>query len=129
MTRDETVEPNSRDQTLRRERGQGKFDFPCSADHEQDWQSYAVGAQSAESDDHTHTHSMSEPGCVVMCNLIETHTHRKMSMSGPGCAVICNLINTHTHCRAVRERVERAFPLCRVLSKDAVTVVAITDPP
>ena len=30
---DETAEPVSRDQILRREQGQGKFHFPCSADH------------------------------------------------------------------------------------------------
>ena len=55
LTRDGTAEPNSRDQTLRRERGQGKSNFPCSADHEQDWQPHPVDAQSAKSDDHTHT--------------------------------------------------------------------------
>ena len=55
LTRDGTAEPNSRHQTLRRERGQGKSYFPCSADHEQDWQPYPVDAQSAKSDDHTHT--------------------------------------------------------------------------
>ena len=43
LTRDgTTVEPVSRDQILRRERGQGKNSFPCSADHEQDWQPYPV---------------------------------------------------------------------------------------
>ena len=31
-----TAEPLSRDQILRRERGQGNINFPCSADHEQD---------------------------------------------------------------------------------------------
>ena len=31
-----TAEPVSRDQILRRERGQGNIHFPCSADHEQD---------------------------------------------------------------------------------------------
>ena len=51
-----TAEPNSRDQALRRERVQGKFRFPCSADHEQDWQPYPVDVQSAESDDHIHKH-------------------------------------------------------------------------
>ena len=56
LTRDGTAEPNSRDQALRREWGQGKFRFSCSADHKQDWQPYPVDAQSAESDDHTHTH-------------------------------------------------------------------------
>ena len=32
------AEPVSRDQILRRERGQGNIHFLCSADHEQDWQ-------------------------------------------------------------------------------------------
>ena len=39
LTRDGTAEPVSRDQILRRERGQRIIHFPCSAaDHEQDWQ-------------------------------------------------------------------------------------------
>ena len=39
LTRDRTAEPVSRDQILRRERGQRIIHFPCSAaDHEQDWQ-------------------------------------------------------------------------------------------
>ena len=39
LTRDGTAEPVSRDQILRRERGQRKIHFPCSAtDHEQYWQ-------------------------------------------------------------------------------------------
>ena len=42
LTRDGTAEPVSRDQILRRERGQGNIQFPCSADHEQDWQLYPV---------------------------------------------------------------------------------------
>ena len=29
--------PSSRDQCLRRDRGQEKNQFPCPADHEQDW--------------------------------------------------------------------------------------------
>ena len=37
LTRDGTAKPVSRDQILRRERGQGKNRFPCT-DHEQDWQ-------------------------------------------------------------------------------------------
>ena len=32
-----------RDQILRRERGQGRTNFPCPADHEQDWQPDPVG--------------------------------------------------------------------------------------
>ena len=35
---DGTAEPASRDQLLRREQG----DFPCSADHEQDWQPFTL---------------------------------------------------------------------------------------
>ena len=42
LTRDGTAEPVSRNQFLRRERGQGNIHFPCSADHEQDWQPYPV---------------------------------------------------------------------------------------
>ena len=42
LTRDGTAEPVTRDQILRRERGQVKnIHFP-SADHEQDWQPYPV---------------------------------------------------------------------------------------
>ena len=42
LTRDGTAEPVSRDQILRHARGQGNINFPCSADHEQDWQPYPV---------------------------------------------------------------------------------------
>ena len=42
LTRDGTAEPVSRDQILWRERGQGDIHFPCSADHDQDWQPYSV---------------------------------------------------------------------------------------
>ena len=40
LTRDETAETVSRDQIIRRERGQGKVNFPCSVDHVQDGQPY-----------------------------------------------------------------------------------------
>ena len=46
LTRDGTTEPVSRHQTLRRERRQGNIHFPCSADHEQDWQPYPVDPRS-----------------------------------------------------------------------------------
>ena len=42
LTRDGTTEPVSRDKVLRREQGQENIHFPCSTDHEQDWQSYPV---------------------------------------------------------------------------------------
>ena len=56
LTRDGTAEPVSRDQTIRRVRGQqGNILFPCSADHEQDWQPYPpVDPYSAICDDHTY---------------------------------------------------------------------------
>ena len=42
LKRDRTAEPVSRDQILRRERGQGNIYFPCSADHVKDWQPYPI---------------------------------------------------------------------------------------
>ena len=53
LTRDGRAEPVSRDQILRHARGQGNIHFPCSADHEQDWQPYPVDPYSAICDDHT----------------------------------------------------------------------------
>ena len=54
LTRDGTAEPVSRDPILRHARGQGNVHFPCSADHEQDWQSCPVDPHSAICDDHTY---------------------------------------------------------------------------
>ena len=44
LTRDGTADPVSRDEILKRERGQGNTSthFSCSADYEQDWQPYPV---------------------------------------------------------------------------------------
>ena len=53
LMRDGTAEPVSRDQILRRERGQEKVHFPYSADHERDWQPCPVDPYSAICDDHT----------------------------------------------------------------------------
>ena len=57
MTRDGTAEPVPRDQILRRKRGQGDINFPCSADHEQEWQPYPVDPYSAKCDGHTYIHT------------------------------------------------------------------------
>ena len=57
LTRDKTTEPVSRDQILRHARGQGNINFPCSADHVQDWQPYPVDPYSAICDDHTYIHT------------------------------------------------------------------------
>ena len=56
LTRDGAAEPVSRDQILRRERRQRNIDFPCLADHEQEWQPYPVDPYwySTIFDDHTH---------------------------------------------------------------------------
>ena len=53
LTRDGTAEPVSRDQILRRERGQRNIQFPCSIDHVQDWQPYPVDPYSCYMCDHT----------------------------------------------------------------------------
>ena len=57
LTRDVTAEPVSRDQTLSHVRGQGNNHFPCSADHEQDWQLYPVDLCSAIYYDRTYLHT------------------------------------------------------------------------
>ena len=57
LTRDGTAEPVSRDQILRHARGQGNIHFPCSADHEQDWQPYPVDPYSAICDHQTYIHT------------------------------------------------------------------------
>ena len=54
LARDGTAEPVSRDKIFRRERGQGNIHFPCSADHEQDWQPYAIDPYS-DIDCYNHT--------------------------------------------------------------------------
>ena len=53
LTRDGTAEPVSRDEILRGRRGQATNIFPCSADHEQDWQFYPVDPHSPINDDHS----------------------------------------------------------------------------
>ena len=57
LARGGTAEPVSRDQILRHARGQGNIYFPCSADHEEDWQPYPVDPYSAICDDHTYIHT------------------------------------------------------------------------
>ena len=54
LTRDGTAEPISRGQIFRRERGQRNINFPCSANHEQDWQPHPVDPYSRYMCDHTY---------------------------------------------------------------------------
>ena len=74
LTRDGTAEPVSRDQILRHARGQGNIHFPCSADHEQDWQPYPVDPYSAICDDHTyiHTNIIPEQGPDLVSGTVTT---------------------------------------------------------
>ena len=66
LTRDGTAEPVSRDQILRHARGQGNIHFPCSAEHEQDWQPYPVDPYSAICDDHTYCRESAGTGPIVL---------------------------------------------------------------
>ena len=74
LTRDGTAEPVWRDQILGHARGQGNINFPCLADHEQDWQPYPVDPYSAICDDHTYILKVlacavsGEPGCILVGN-------------------------------------------------------------
>ena len=65
LTRDGTAGLVSRDQILRHARGQGNIHFPCSADHEQDWQPYPVDPYSAICDDHTYIHNMDKSSTLA----------------------------------------------------------------
>ena len=71
LTRDGTAEPVSRDQILRHVRGQGNIHFPCSADHEQDWQPYPVDSYSAICDDHAYIHTL-----AAICVTLHTYVDR-----------------------------------------------------
>ena len=61
------------------QRGQGNIHFPCSADHEQDWQPYPVDPYSAICDDHTNIHTYNPKGDgyylstnrLRMCNMYQ----------------------------------------------------------
>ena len=66
LTRDGTAEPVSRNQILWRERGQGNIHFPCSAEHEQDWQPYTVDPYSCYVCDDKYT--LSDEGSSLYCN-------------------------------------------------------------
>ena len=69
LARDGTTAPVSRNQILRRERGQGNIHVPCSANHEQDWKPYPVDPYSAKSGDRTYiqTETCIAPGhaCIL----------------------------------------------------------------
>ena len=75
LTRDGTAEPVSRDQILRHAREQGNAHFPCSADHEQDWQPYPVDPYSAICDDHTYIHTYIQFNKYIHTYIHNIHTY------------------------------------------------------
>ena len=81
LARDGTAEPVSRDQIIRHVRGQGNIHFPCSADHEQDWQPYPVDPYSAVCDDHTNIHILLYLVLYLVClqghHLLSKHAEQK----------------------------------------------------
>ena len=90
LTRDGTAEPVSRDQILRRERGQGNIDFPCSAEHEQDWQPYPVDPYSCYTCDHTHLHTLPVISTCPLHTISGCGKERKISIGpwGPSKAAL-----------------------------------------
>ena len=90
LTRDETTDPLSRDQILRRERGQGNIIFPSSANHEQDWQPYPVDPNSFVSGDYTYTyqvctwHGTSVGGSTQKFDLIHDRSCNWIELDGSG---------------------------------------------
>ena len=69
LKRDGAAKSVSRNQILRRERGQGKF--PCLADHEQDWQLYPVDLYSVQvMATHAYIYTVA---CILNSRLVSGH--------------------------------------------------------
>ena len=88
LTRDGTAEPVSRYQILKHARGQGNMKFPCSADHEQDWQRYPVDPYSAICDDHTYIHTPSGQSRVYRVTQLRTDGVHCGQSAGTGPVVL-----------------------------------------
>lgn len=56
----ERDEPQRYQQLMKSHTRPKKFHFHCSAEQEKNWQLYQVDGQSAERNDHTHTHEVDE---------------------------------------------------------------------
>ena len=78
LTPDGTAEPVSRNQILRRERGQGNVHLPCSADHEEDWQPYPVDSYSCYMCDYTYLDTLvkNSPAIRYVSTDYEVFEHR-----------------------------------------------------
>ena len=122
LTRDGAAEPVSRDQILRRERGQGNFHFPCSADHVQDWQPYPVDPCSCYMCDHTspqEKHSQNNTQysrryrrqhvlCILLaCSLLQLHISPSAMHQLLYCC--CSAIGAHRHTRPRSLETETSF--------------------
>ena len=97
LTQDGTAEPVSLDRILRHIRGQGNVHFPCSADHEQDWQPYPVDPYSAMCDDHTYAASL----CFFLLPRLADHVR-----DWPPC---CSFFGLATNTLNVRNNTETIF--------------------
>ena len=138
LTRDGTAEPVSRDQILRRVRGQGNIRFPRSTDHEQEWQPYPVDVYFAICDDHTYIHSLSTPGSAPACPITQlqfasvpggserlpyrpNHTRRK---TGRRVRLLSHLVQSTTVCLGL---LQPAAPITRTrLSNHQINVRVMT---
>ena len=88
LTREGTAEPLSRDQIPSRKQEQRNIHFPCSADHDQDWQPYPVDLWSSIYDDCIYilpwgqTHSttfFAEPVLRTLSSTLATGRHNNRS--------------------------------------------------
>ena len=97
LPRDGTAEPVSRDQILRRERGQVNIHVPCSADHEQDWQPDPVDPFSAICDDHTfvHTYCRESAGTGLVVKVVPVRTGAAFSGITMDYFMCASLFHTH----------------------------------
>ena len=98
LTRDGTAELVSQDRILRHERGQGNIHFPCSADHEQDWQPYSVDPYSCFMCHHTY---------IYMLPSTSTHPRRvseKCTASVPPSPISDHSIHNPLSSRGTGER-------------------------
>ena len=84
LTRDGTTEPDSRDQILRRERGQGNIHFSCLADHVQDWQPYLADLYSCYMCDHIYMAANSARGQLNREKNIGDKGERETASGGNG---------------------------------------------
>ena len=81
LTRDGTAGTVSRNQILRRERGQGNIYFPCLADHEQqDWQPCPDPSLANIYNIHTYIHVMPIHTYIMLMTLL-VRQHIKQSSS------------------------------------------------